>query len=77
MRSANSCGIATALHALKQLGPEFRDVALGFEGCHGAPQLIGLRGREACAFDGNAHSLLLKERDTERLVEHSFQLRDG
>ena len=60
--------IATVLHALKQLGPEFRDVALGLEGRHGAAQLIGLRGRKSCAFDGDAHSLLLKQRDTERLV---------
>ena len=66
--------IAALLHALKQLGLEFRDIALGLEGRHGPAQLIGLRGREACAYDGDAHSLLLKQRDTERLAEHPFQL---
>ena len=74
MRSANSAIIAALQHALEELGLEFRDVALELEGRHGAAQLIGLGGREACAFDGDAHRLLLEQRHAERLAEHPFQL---
>ena len=43
------------------------------EGRHGAAKLVGLAGREARAFDGDPHRLLLEQRHAQRLAQHLLQ----
>src|ERR1700730_4021130 len=59
--------IAIGDHAGNQLVAEFRDTARMFEGRHAPSELVGLAWREARAFDGDAHRLLLKQRDPQGL----------
>ena len=47
------------------------------EGRHAAPELVGLARREPRALDGDAHRLLLEERDAKRLAEHALEFRFG
>jgi hypothetical protein len=48
-----------------------------FEGRHGTAKLIRLPGREARAFDRDAHGLFLKQRYPQRLAEHALKLGFG
>ncbi len=66
--------IAIGDHAGDQLVAEFRDAARMFEGRHAPSELVGLARREARAFDGDAHRLLLEERHAQGLAEHLLQL---
>ena len=52
------------------LSLELRDAAGELEGRHAAPELVGLAGGEAGAFDRDPHRLLLEQRHAERLAEH-------
>src|SRR5215213_3379163 len=54
---------------------EFVDPARELKRSHFAPKLIGFRRREPGRDDRDLHSLLLKERDAERLVENPLQSR--
>ena len=54
--------VAAARHAVDELVAEIFDGADALEGRHGAPQLVGLGGREAGRHDGDPHRMLLEQR---------------
>ena len=66
--------VAVGDHAGDELVAEGGDAAGELEGRHALAELVGLAGREAGAYDGDAHGLLLEQRHAERLAEHLLQL---
>ena len=65
--------VAVRHHAGDQLVPERRHPAGELEGRHRLAQHVGFARREAGAFDGDPHRLLLEQRHAERLAEHLLQ----
>jgi hypothetical protein len=67
--------VAIRDHAGDQLVAELRNPAGVLERRHAAPEPVGFTRGKAGTFDRDAHRLFLKQRHTERLAEHPFQLR--
>ena len=65
--------VAACDHAGDELFLERRHTTGELERRHGAAKLIGLSRREARAFDGNPHRLLLEERHSQGLTQHLFK----
>ncbi len=61
--------IAVPGHALAQALMEGRDLAAAAPGRHGAAQLVGLAGRKARRDHGQAHGLLLEDRNAQRALQ--------
>ncbi len=59
-------------HAGDQLVLESAKATAALPGCHGAPQLIGLAGRETRGNDGELHDLLLENRHAQRALQNTF-----
>jgi hypothetical protein len=68
-------GVAALNHARDELFAEPGHAPGVLERRHGPAKLVRLAGREARAFDGDAHRLLLEQRHAERLAQHPLQFR--
>ena len=69
--------VAPRRHALAQLVTETVQHAALLEGRHGPAQLVSLARGEAGCDDGNLHRLLLEQRHTEGLAQHTLELGRG
>ena len=69
--------VASFDHAFDHTVAVIADRACTLEGRHGAPELVGLAGREATGNDGDFHRLLLKQRHAHRLAENVLKFRLG
>ena len=66
--------VAVADHAFDEVALELVDRAGPAERRHGAAQLVGFGGREACADDGDLHGLLLEQRHAVRSFQDAPEL---
>ena len=70
-------GVAAFDHTSDQLVPENRDPARKLERRHAAAKRIGFRRRETGTDDRHLHRLFLKQRNAQRLFQHTTQFRRG